>query len=381
MQTLTSTKQLGRLQIVPNRTATRYHAPKTLFDVQLSYTTRQSSHILLSAITLRHRGVDRRRNVAVKASEEPFQFEEGNYHRMNFLDAPYGPLKIYHDPKGGSNFTGVMVFKRTIDSMIESSTRILEVFVAGDTAVNIFTLVNNQKLERPMVHDVMYSIMEKAMSENCRQWTLLKVAIVGLQNDVFVGRLFFGDPLTGKVHWDCDCRPSDGCFLSIKCKAPLYVHKKVWELTSKPINMSTIHQMLKESSKLENMQQITSSSSQQQQQQQLSSIVSAQQQQQQQHAQASALSALGDSSHLPQDYMVLMDDDLEAIKLLKRKLAVAIKEEDYKAATSIRDHPFLLLYKELFSQRIRGHKDEAARLESELKHKVAGHMFSQEFKL
>jgi hypothetical protein len=60
--------------------------------------------------------------------------------------------------------------------------------------------------------------MEKAMSENCRHWTLLKVAIVGLQNDVFVGRLFFGDPLTGKVHWDCDCRPSDGCFLSIKVK-------------------------------------------------------------------------------------------------------------------------------------------------------------------
>jgi hypothetical protein len=28
----------------------------------------------------------------------------------------------------------------------------------GDTAVNIFTLVNDQKLERPMVHDVMFSV-------------------------------------------------------------------------------------------------------------------------------------------------------------------------------------------------------------------------------
>jgi protein-arginine kinase activator protein McsA len=45
------------------------------------------------------------------------------------------------------------------------------------------------------------------------------------------------------------------------------------------------------------------------------------------------------------------DDDLEAIKLLKRKLVVAIREEDYKVASSIRDHPFLLLYKELFSER------------------------------
>jgi bifunctional DNase/RNase len=35
---------------------------------------------------------------------------------------------------------------------------VLMIIMQGDTAVNIFTLVNNQKLERPMVHDVMYSV-------------------------------------------------------------------------------------------------------------------------------------------------------------------------------------------------------------------------------
>ena len=63
--------------------------------------------------------------------------------------------------------------------------------------------------------------MQQAQSEDSRRWGLLRVAIVGLQNDVFVGRLFFGDPLTGRVHWDCDCRPSDGVFLSIKCVSKL----------------------------------------------------------------------------------------------------------------------------------------------------------------
>jgi hypothetical protein len=62
--------------------------------------------------------------------------------------------------------------------------------------------------------------------------------------------------------------------------------------------------MLKESNKLDNMQQVISSSPQQQ-QQQTSSIVSAQQEQQQQ-AKVSSLSASGDSKHSPQDYMMLM---------------------------------------------------------------------------
>jgi hypothetical protein len=44
-------------------------------------------------------------------------------------------------------------------------------------------------------------------------------------------------------------------------------------------------------------------------------------------------------------------DDLAAIKLLKRKLAVAISEEDYQAAASIRDHPFMRLHKEVVAKK------------------------------
>ena len=93
--------------------------------------------------------------------------------------------------------------------------------------------------------------MQQAQSEDTRRWGLLRVAIVGLQNDVFVGRLFFGDPLTGRVHWDCDCRPSDGCVLSIKCNAPLFVHESVWDSAAKLVQDSTVHQMLQESQKME----------------------------------------------------------------------------------------------------------------------------------
>lgn len=60
------------------------------------------------------------------------------------------------------------------------------------------------------------------------------------------------------VYWDCDCRPSDGCFLSIKCNAPLFVHETVWDTASKLVLDSTVHAMLQESRKLESQQPSTS---------------------------------------------------------------------------------------------------------------------------
>lgn len=44
-------------------------------------------------------------------------------------------------------------------------------------------------------------------------------------------------------------------------------------------------------------------------------------------------------------------DDLDAIKLLKRELAVAIREEDYSTAARIRDHPFMRMYREMWMNR------------------------------
>ena len=45
------------------------------------------------------------------------------------------------------------------------------------------------------------------------------------------------------------------------------------------------------------------------------------------------------------------EDDMEAVKLLKRKLSLAVSEEDYGTAAKIRDHPYMKLYKELHSNR------------------------------
>ena len=48
------------------------------------------------------------------------------------------------------------------------------------------------------------------------KWQLLRVAIVELRGFTYIGRAFFGDRETGKVAWDCDCRPSDSVWLAQK---------------------------------------------------------------------------------------------------------------------------------------------------------------------
>lgn len=107
-------------------------------------------------------------------------------------------------------FTGIMSLRKSSDlEKTTATTEIVEMFVAGDTAANLYMVLNSEKsdprdnLERqmgsPVVHDVISNILLKVQAEDPRHWGLLKVAIVSLENDVFVGRMFFGDKETGKV--------------------------------------------------------------------------------------------------------------------------------------------------------------------------------------
>lgn len=59
-------------------------------------------------------------------------------------------------------------------------------------------------------------------------------------------------------------------------------------------------------------------------------------------------------------------DDPDAIKLLKRELAVAVREEDYRAAARIRDHPYMVLYRRMAALRSEGMLREADDVSTEL---------------
>jgi hypothetical protein len=186
----------------------------------------------------------------------------------------------------------------------------------------------------------------------------LRVAIVSLDNDVFVGRMFFGDQKTGKVFFDCDVRPSDGIFLALKQQAPIFVNNELWKETSKSLSKCTVHQMMSQSETQgpEGM---------------ISPLPSPEGQEEVSQKPRRRLLS-------PADFTELLDDDLDAIKLLKRKLHVAIKEEDYTAAASIRDHPYLIVYRDICQSKINGQVDRASKLEEELKRQVENNVLRTE---
>lgn len=61
-------------------------------------------------------------------------------------------------------------------------------------------------------------MLERGQEISKRTWAVLRVAVVELRGQTFVGRVFFGDPASGQVAWDCDCRPSDACWLALKVR-------------------------------------------------------------------------------------------------------------------------------------------------------------------
>ena len=64
-------------------------------------------------------------------------------------------------------------------------------------------------------------VLQRGQDVSKRDWKVLRVAIVELRDQTYIGRLFFGDADSGAVVWDCDCRPSDGCWLALKvCTFP-----------------------------------------------------------------------------------------------------------------------------------------------------------------
>mmetsp|Transcript_2086 Transcript_2086/g.7447 ORF Transcript_2086/g.7447 Transcript_2086/m.7447 type:complete len:182 (+) Transcript_2086:613-1158(+) len=94
----------------------------------------------------------------------------------------------------------------------------------------ILTLLgHNAGIDRPMTIDLLWSVLQRGAQVDGKKFKLLFTAIVGTREQVFLGRLFFGDDETGEIKWDVDCRPSDACWLSFKQRCPMMVHTGVWD--------------------------------------------------------------------------------------------------------------------------------------------------------
>ncbi|KAF8067229.1 hypothetical protein HT031_002276 [Scenedesmus sp. PABB004] len=288
-------------------------------------------------------GADRRprHGVVAAAADDaepgPFPFDEADYHRLEFVKEPYGPVAI---DSANSQWRGVLLFQVAGQpGPAHEDTRVMEIFISGDACISIYTHLCPSDNTRPMALDILWQMWQRGRTISRRDWTLLRVAVVACVNDVYYGRLFFGDPETGAVHWDCDVRPSDATFLALKAKAPMYVKRTVWDACSAPLRNSSTWATV--------------------------NYVEGQREAARRAGALEKRSASAAAGPAP--------DTLPAIRLLMREMEVAVREEDYAAAARLRDHPWMRLAEDINMHRSIGYYDQAHKLMGDLRRLIDAH--------
>lgn len=284
----------------------------------------------------------RQRDVQARAGPEtdpgPYPFDEADYYKVEFVKEPYGPVAI---DSANSQWRGVLLFQVAGQpEPINEDSRVMEIFISGDACISIYTHLCPSDNTRPMALNILWQMWQRGRSISKRDWTLLRVAVVACVNDVYYGRLFFGDPETQQVLWDCDVRPSDATFLALKAQAPIYVNKSVWDSCSTP---------LRNSSTWATVNYIET------------------QRESQRRSGTVERSRSGSSQNHPSP------ESLPAIRLLMREMEVAVREEDYEQAAKIRDHPWMRLAEDINMHRSIGYYDQAHKLFADLKGLIDAH--------
>ncbi|OAE31936.1 hypothetical protein AXG93_4485s1230 [Marchantia polymorpha subsp. ruderalis] len=95
----------------------------------------------------------------------------------------------------------------------------LQLVVGPAEAMAVLTAVQERKTRRPVTHEAW------GLSLAAVGWKVDRVAITSNENDVFYSRVILSNP--AETRKSIDVRPSDGIALALRCRAPLYVLRKV----------------------------------------------------------------------------------------------------------------------------------------------------------
>jgi bifunctional DNase/RNase len=135
--------------------------------------------------------------------EENFELNEDD-----FLEARIDNISV-------SNL-GFIVFLKA-----DGDNRVLPIFIGANEAQSIAIAYNNQIPPRPLTHDLMKNVLGMLDVE------VTKVQVTSLSENTFYGRVYFKKE--GIEDMDIDARPSDAIALALRYKAPIFVHKDVYE--------------------------------------------------------------------------------------------------------------------------------------------------------
>ncbi len=115
----------------------------------------------------------------------------------------------------------VMLKLQPDESLGETDDRTLPIWIGTNEAQSIAIAYNNQVPPRPLTHDLLKNILGLLDCE------VTKVQVTSLADNTFFGRIHFRKE--GIEDMDVDARPSDAIALAIRYKAPVFIHKDVWE--------------------------------------------------------------------------------------------------------------------------------------------------------
>ncbi|BDA46277.1 hypothetical protein COCOBI_08-3690 [Coccomyxa sp. Obi] len=252
----------------------------------------------------------RKLSTTCAAGFQPYPFDERDYYSVN-IQVIVGQVEQPH-------MAGHLILMRDSDRRMEPGASALVLGVGGDTLICVAAILEDHKLNRPMSLDLLWQVLQRGQDISKRDWKILRVAIVELRDSTYIGRLFFGDADTGNVVWDCDCRPSDGCWLALKSRCPVYVRKSVWEAHAMPMKQTA------------------------------------------QSGGTASVVIGAERAQVENPLTSISGDEPEPLKRLKREMGVALHEEDYATAARIRDHPFMQLHMRILEHR-KHNREEAAR--------------------
>lgn len=136
--------------------------------------------------------------------------QDGNFelNDEDFLEAVIDNISV-------SNL-GFIVFLKAV-----GDERVLPIFIGANEAQSIAIAYNNQVPPRPLTHDLMKNVLALLDVE------VTKVQVTSLTDNTFFGRVFFQKE--GIEDLEIDARPSDAIALALRYKAPIFVHKDVYE--------------------------------------------------------------------------------------------------------------------------------------------------------
>jgi bifunctional DNase/RNase len=135
--------------------------------------------------------------------EESFELDENDFIETNIDNISVSNL-------------GFIVFLK-----VPGDNRVLPIFIGANEAQSIAIAYNNQIPPRPLTHDLMKNVLGMLDVE------ITKVLVTSLAENTFYGRIYLKKE--GIEDLDIDARPSDAIALALRYKAPIFVHKDVYE--------------------------------------------------------------------------------------------------------------------------------------------------------